>query len=243
MPGSDLFELLDLGGASGARSLCQLAGAAVQSVPGCSAASAVMWAQGEPELAAATHPDLPRLVEVQVQAGRGPAIDALASIGEPVSCPDTLDSERWPQFGAAALLIGVRCALISAHLASGGGAVTLMLAGTRPRCIDPRQAQMAELLGALGGAVIGAVARYDHARRTASQLQDAADGRAVVDQAKGILMHAFGCSADEALDRLRQVSQRRNIRAVDLAREIVESGVKRSGRAGGSAHLGPATAR
>ena len=95
--------------------------------------------------------------------------------------------------------------------------------GARPQSIDPRQAQSTQTLGALGGAVLGAVSVYRDARRTASQLQDAADARAVVDQAKGILMHALGCSADEALRHLRETSQRKNVRAIDVAREIVAS--------------------
>ncbi|HUC56496.1 MAG TPA: ANTAR domain-containing protein [Streptosporangiaceae bacterium] len=224
MPGSNLFELMNLGGGSDARSLSQLAVAAVRSVPGCLAANVALWTRGEPVLIASTHPDLPALIEVQVSAGRGPALDALSRIPEPVSCPDTLADERWPEFSSTALLAGVRCSLSSAHRARDGAAVTLTLAGARSRCIDPRQSQTAELLGALGSAVIGAVSQYDDARRTASQLLDAAEGRAVVDQAKGILMHALGCTAEEALERLRQASQRRNIRAVDLAREVVESG-------------------
>jgi hypothetical protein len=239
MPGPDLFELLDLDGASGARSLSQLADAAVRSVPGCAAANVVMWADGEPAVITSTHPHLPALIEVQVLAGRGPVLDALNRIPETVSCSDTLADERWPEFASAALRVGVRCSLSSAHRAKGG-AVTLTVAGARPRCIDPRQAQMAELIGALGGAMIGAVSQYDEARRTASQLKDAADGRAIVDQAKGILMHAFGCTADEALERLRQASQRRNIRAVELAREVVESGGR---QADGSAPVGHAKAR
>jgi len=39
MPGSNLFELMNLGGGSDARSLSQLAVAAVRSVPGCLAVS------------------------------------------------------------------------------------------------------------------------------------------------------------------------------------------------------------
>jgi hypothetical protein len=239
MPGSDLSQLLDIGNGSDARSLNQLAVAAVQSVAGCAAANVVLWADGEPVLVASTHPDLPGLVAVQVGSGRGPALDALARVGEPVSCQDTLASDRWPEYAAAALRAGVRCSLSFAHEARGV-AVTLTLFGARPRCIDPRRAQMAELLGALGGAVIGAVSQYDDARRTASQLRDAAQARAVVDQAKGILMHAFGCSADEALTRLKEASQRRNIKATELAREIVESGVKRKD---GGASLGPEASR
>jgi AmiR/NasT family two-component response regulator len=45
--------------------------------------------------------------------------------------------------------------------------------------------------------------------------------RSVVDQAKGILMHAFRCGAEDALRRLRQESQRRHIKVTEVAAEIV----------------------
>jgi hypothetical protein len=222
MPGSDLTDLLDIAGASDTRSLSQLATAAVQSVPGCSAANVVTWQHGEPVLIASTHPDLPLLVHVELESGRGPALDALAS-AEQVSCPDTLTEERYPEYATCALGIGARCSLTFAYLA-GNGAVSLSLYGARPRSIDPRQAQPAEALGALGGAVLGAVSVYNDAKRTASQLRDGAEARAVVDQAKGILMHALGCSAEEALARMRQTSQQKNVKAIDVARDIIESG-------------------
>jgi hypothetical protein len=44
-----------------------------------------------------------------------------------------------------------------------------------------------------------------------------------VDQAKGILMHALGCSAADALERMRQVSQRTNLRATDVAQRIIDA--------------------
>jgi len=45
--------------------------------------------------------------------------------------------------------------------------------------------------------------------------------RSVVDQAKGILMHALGCDADDALRRLRQESQRRHVKVTEVAAEVV----------------------
>jgi len=223
MPGSDLAELLDIAAASDARSLSQLATAAALSVPGCSAANVVMWQGSESVLVASSHPDLPRLAHVQLESGRGPVFGALDRPGEPVGCADTLADERWPEYAAAALAAGVRCSLTFGYLGESHS-VSLTLFGARPRSIDPRRAQPAEMLGVLGGALLGAVSVYDDARRTASQLRDAAAGRAVVDQAKGILMHALGCSADEALEHMRQTSQQRNVRAIDVAKEIVESG-------------------
>ena len=46
--------------------------------------------------------------------------------------------------------------------------------------------------------------------------------RAVVDQAKGILMHALGCSASDALERMRRVSQTQHVKVTDVARQVVE---------------------
>jgi AmiR/NasT family two-component response regulator len=43
----------------------------------------------------------------------------------------------------------------------------------------------------------------------------------VVDQAKGILMHALGCDAEGALKRLRQESQRRHVKVTEVATEVV----------------------
>jgi AmiR/NasT family two-component response regulator len=43
----------------------------------------------------------------------------------------------------------------------------------------------------------------------------------VVDQAKGILMHALDCDADDALQRLRQESQRRHVKVTEVASEVV----------------------
>jgi AmiR/NasT family two-component response regulator len=70
---------------------------------------------------------------------------------------------------------------------------------------------------------VGAVSDYRDSQRTTAQLRDAAEGRALVDQAKGILMHALGCSAEEALERIRDVSQRSNIKATEVASRVIDS--------------------
>ena len=61
---------------------------------------------------------------------------------------------------------------------------------------------MADTLAAFGGAMLTNATAYGQAQRTASQLKDAVVARSVVDQAKGILMHALGCDAEGALRRL-----------------------------------------
>lgn len=224
MPSTDLADrtaaLLSLTAASEERSLSQLTGLAAGEVTGCAAADVAVWRRGELAARASSHPDPPRLIEVQLTTGRGPLLDAMTG-GGPVTCPDTLSEARWPEFAAAALRLGIRSCVVLTY--RGQALVTLSLFGLRPRAIDPDQIQLAELLVAYGGALVGAVAEYGDSRRLADQLREAAPSRAIVDQAKGILMHALGCSADDALERMRQVSQRSNLRATEVAQRVIDA--------------------
>jgi hypothetical protein len=54
------------------------------------------------------------------------------------------------------------------------------------------------------------------------QLHDALSSRAVIEQAKGIVMTHRRCSADEAFQALRQLSQDRNVKLRDIATALVE---------------------
>jgi hypothetical protein len=257
LPGSDLADraaaLLSLAATTEERSLSQLTALAASQVPGCAAAHVGVWRDGELITQAASHPEPSRLVEAQIGSGHGPVLDALAD-GEAVSCPDTLTERRWPDFAVAALRIGVRSAVTLAYremqAAPRGqhgpvaessrqpAAVTLFLVGLRPRAMDADQLQLAELLVAYGGALVGAVSDYGDSRRVAIQLRDAASSRAIVDQAKGILMHALSCSADEALERMREVSQRTNLRATEVAQRVIDAHSRPGSGRDGTADLG-----
>jgi ANTAR domain len=212
--------LLSIAEASESRSLNDLVAQATRQVPACSGAGAVLWRDGEPVMVAASHPALPELIEVQLACGRGPMIDALGG-GEPVGCPDTLDRTRWPEYAMAALRLGVRCSLSLAY-PSGADVVGLSLFGARRATLGPDSVAAAERLGAFGGAVMGVASEYGEARRAVWQLRDGAESRAVVDQAKGVLMHALGCGAEEALARMRQVSQARNMKVTEVAARVID---------------------
>jgi hypothetical protein len=225
MPRSDLAQetadLLSAANISEARALDQLVALATHQVTACLGATAALWHGDEPVVRAASHPDLPELISVQLASGRGPVLDALAGNG-PVSCPDTLTEERWPEYAEAGLRRGMRCSVTLAYL-SGAGAVTLSLFGARPHSLDSGQMTLAKLLTAVGGALMGNAAEYGDARRAALQLSAAAESRALVDQAKGMLMQALGCTAEDALDKMRQLSQEQNLRVTDIAQRIIDS--------------------
>ena len=223
--GHEAAELLSLTSGGEARSLNRLAELAAWQVPACAGAHAAVWRDGEVIAAAATHPDLAELADLQLNVGHGPLV-AAADGGALISCPDLLDETRWPEYAEAALRRGVRC---SVHLVRElpHGALVLSLVGVRPGALDAQSDPMADTLAAFGGAMLANATAYGQAKRTASQLKDAVVTRPVVDQAKGILMHALGCDADEALRRLRHESQRRHVKVTDVAAEIV-AGAKTS---------------
>jgi hypothetical protein len=168
-----------------------------------------------------SHPSLPDLIEAEVSSGRGPALDAMRT-GQPVSCPDILDEDRWPEYAAAALRQGVRCSLSLAYQ-SGGSALCLSLFSARPRMLGTGSVAVAERLVTFGTALVDITTEYREARRDQLQLRDAAQSRAQVDQAKGVLMHALHCTADEALVQLRQISQARNMKVAEVAAQIINS--------------------
>ena len=218
--GQEAAELVRLSNGE-VKALQKLAELAVRQVPGCAAAHATIWRDGELVQMAATHPDAAELADLAIKTRHGPLIAAVRD-GTPMSCPDTLTEDRWPRWAEEALWRGVRC---SVHLVRQVPPATLVLSlfGVRPRVMDADSAPIAEMLARFGGTVFANTLAYGEAQRTATQLKDSVAARAVTDQAKGILMHALGCDADEALKFLRRESQRRHLKVTEVAAMIIET--------------------
>ncbi|MQA77340.1 MAG: ANTAR domain-containing protein [Streptosporangiales bacterium] len=70
------------------------------------------------------------------------------------------------------------------------------------------------------GAVMVAIRLAEQAELL-DQLERALESRAVINQAKGVVMAQEHCTADQAFAILRTASQRRNTKLRDLARAIV----------------------
>ena len=219
-------ELLSLSN-SEAKSLGKLAELAVSQVPGCAAAHAAIWRDGELIAMAASHPDAAWLAELEIAAGRGPLLSAVRH-GQPLSSPDLLEETRWPEWADEALRRGIRNAV---YLVRQFPPMTLVLAlfGVRAAVLDAESVPMAQTLARFGGMVFANTLAYGEAQRTATQLKDSVAARAITDQAKGILMHALGCDADEALRYMRRESQKRHIKVTEVAARIIATYGRGSG--------------
>jgi AmiR/NasT family two-component response regulator len=62
---------------------------------------------------------------------------------------------------------------------------------------------------------------YADAQDLSDRLGDAMQARATLEQAKGIVMGARRCGADEAFEVLRRASQRENVKLREIAERIV----------------------
>jgi GAF domain-containing protein len=195
---------------------------ATQTVRGCAGATAVRWSvaeTSEPLDQAGTHPDLAYLTEIQCARRAGPIFDVARS-ESPGFCADTLAETRWPDYTPLALQRGVRCFADTVYR-TGPVIVTLTMYGVAPGALDQRELSLGALLAAQGGAAVSNTRLYEGAHRTATQLRQAVEARSVVEQAKGVLMHAMNCDADTAFNELKRISQTRHVKLTAIAQRIV----------------------
>lgn len=208
--------------ASATVALRRVAELALHTVQGCAGATAIRWSAGrdsEPLDHSGTHPDLAYLSEIQCARRTGPTVEVARS-ETPVFCDDTLAETRWPDYTPLALQRGVRCFADTVYR-TGAVIVTLTMYGAVPGALDRRELSLGALLAAQGGAAMSNTRLYEDAHRTAAQLRQAVEARSIVDQAKGVLMHAMGCDADTAFAELKRISQTRHMKLTAIAQRIV----------------------
>ncbi|MEV4255560.1 GAF and ANTAR domain-containing protein [Spirillospora sp. NPDC049652] len=223
----EIARLGVVGESSDVGTLSRVSDLASQAVPGCAGASAVRWAMpgegataevAEPLAYAASHPELAEITDRQLARGKGPVFEVVAT-RRPLTADDVLAEARWSETTSDMLRRGIRCFTTTPHV-NPPVLVTLTLYGVTPGSLDPDHA-LASLLAAQSSAAVSNTLQYDQVNRTATQLKEAVESRAIVDQAKGILMHALGCDADQAFAEMRRISQTRHLKLTALAQRIV----------------------
>ncbi|MFW3168602.1 GAF and ANTAR domain-containing protein [Geodermatophilus sp. CPCC 206100] len=169
------------------------------------------------------------LDQQQYAADSGPSV-AAARTGGTVTVEDTAAEGGHREFARLARRRGVT-AVLAVGLPTGGrtgGALTVYrttAGGLGPVAV--------ELARALAGYAAGAVTKGQPAGAP-RDVRLTMQSRAVIEQAKGVLMARHHCSADEAFTWLATESQRTNRKLRDLAVDLVAA-VQRAGAAGGRA--------
>jgi GAF domain-containing protein len=191
---------------------------AVEAADGC---SVTMRVNGVPTAPAADDDWATRLDKMQFVEQEGPCLDCLRE-GVVTRVRDLGDDGRFPSWGPRAVEEGARSALSLPLTADGRTVGALNLYSRRPAAFGPQELAFGQLLAAHASLGVQAAAAYYSSRDLAEQMRRALESRAVIDQAKGVLMARQGCRADLAFDLLVRESQRSNRKLRDVAQELVD---------------------
>jgi PAS domain-containing protein len=157
---------------------------------------------------------------LQLQAGEGPCWDAHLT-GTVVVSTDVRADERWPDL--ARLASGEVHSVVALPLREGEQPVGVInVYSSSADAFGPDSRRIAELVAAAVGGVLQSVAEREALRDLAANLEKALTSRAIIDQAKGVLMARLGVGADDAFARLVTLSNRLNVKLRDLAQLVVE---------------------
>src|SRR3954471_4731320 len=163
------------------------------------------------------------LDDAQYESGQGPCLTVLDS-PDPVSLDDAGELENgWDHFSRAARDLGVHSTL-SMHLPIDSGEVAASLNLYSKQQLQ-ESSERIEHASHFAEQLAAAILSVDAHRSTAKLARDLAEAmrtRAVIEQAKGILMADKRIDADEAFHQLTRLSQHSNMKLRDVARRLVE---------------------
>jgi GAF domain-containing protein len=157
--------------------------------------------------------------ELQYERGYGPCIDAGLS-GTVLAIPDMRRETRWPDYAAAVIPRGV-LASFSIPLPLQTQLVGALNCYSRtPDSLDDQIHLGTELAAHIAVAAANAYTHTETAR-LAQDMETAMTSRAVIEQAKGMIMAQNRCDAEMAFEILRRASMGRNVKLRDVATDMV----------------------
>jgi hypothetical protein len=196
-------------------------------VPGADLVSITLRSpEGEFHTPTETDPVATKLDQVQYDTGEGPCVTAAQPSGPDFVHSDDLANEPlWPTFGPAAVEFGYHSVLATALLHDArppqlSGALNIYT--QKPGNLHPDTQFTALLLATHASLALAGTEAVRKAELQAENLRRAISSRDVIGQAKGILMHRRGISADEAFELIRRTSQDLNVKLADLATILTE---------------------
>jgi GAF domain-containing protein len=207
--------------------LTRVATYAVSAIPGADGAGLTLLEEDRADTIVATAPFVREIDDIQYGMGQGPCITA-ANEGRTIISGSLGGDSRWPRFGGRVARRGVH-SVVSLPLIVPDGVVGAMNVYAHAKdAFDDRAAELGEIFAAPAAIAVQNAQVLAQTRRLATQLQTALETRAVIDRAVGILMSRTGGTEQQALARLRILSQQEHHKLAIVARQIVDEAVRRA---------------
>jgi GAF domain-containing protein len=168
---------------------------------------------------------LGHLEDLQIRHQEGPCISAFDD-KELVSAQDLTQETRWPLFSPAAVARGVRAVLASPlpYNQDAVGVVAVLSEDRHPWSPEGELALLA--FTDLAALLIASMMQGEQQSELATQLQGALNSRAVIEQAKGVLIGQQGLSAHAAYLQLRDQARAERRKLVAVCADLVHSAAR-----------------
>jgi len=201
--------------------LQRIAELAKQTIPGVAEASVSLVVSDKATTPAATGRLAVDLDESQYGRGHGPCLEA--AVGREIrEITDAREETRWPDYARSAVERGSLSSLSVPVPVQDSVHAALNLYAIEARAFGDDAKAVARELASYAAAAAANMYLYESTRHLAEHLDRAMQSRAVIEQAKGILMAQRRCDAAEAFNILAAASQRSNRKLRDIAAAIVE---------------------
>lgn len=212
--------------------LAQVAAFAANAIPGADGAGVTLLridgSDSHVEALAASQPFVEEIDEIQyVVLKEGPCITA-ALEGRTVRSGSLGGEKMWPRFGPRVGRLGVHSALSLPLLLPDQvvGAINVYAYGKD--VFDEHAAQIGELFAGPAAVAVHNAEVLTRALALTEQLQTALSTRPVIDQAIGLIRGRTGATAEEAFERLREISQTEHTKLAVVAQRTVDEAVRRA---------------
>ncbi len=202
--------------------LTEICRIAVRAVPRAEGASITAMGEGGPGAVAASDDWSKSLDEMQYEEHEGPCLDA-ARTGVVFRIRDMANEPRWPSYMPNAVENGARSMLSLPMSVESKTLGALNVYARVPDAFTAVEVSIAEVIAGHASLATQTASTLFRHREVAEQLQEAMRPRAVIDQAKGVLMGTRRCSADEAFAILVELSQESNTKLREVAAQLIEA--------------------
>jgi len=205
--------------------LSRVAELAKATIPGADEVSVTLMDKDKARTVAFTGGLAVHLDERQYAKGFGPCMDA-AQGGQTITIPDTSTEAGYPDFAAVAHRAGVRSSLSVGMPTPQRTVGGLNIYSTSLDAFDTEAVALGQAFAEYAAVALLNAALIDSKDGLARQLEQAMATRAVIEQAKGVLMGRLGCSPEEAFAHLSRRSQNANRKLHVVAAELVAEAQK-----------------
>jgi GAF domain-containing protein len=167
------------------------------------------------------------LEELQIRHQEGPCIDAFED-KELVRAEDLTQEQRWPSFRKHAVARGIG-AVLASPIPYNQDAVGVVVVASEDRHPWSAEAELALLAFTdLAALLIASMLMGEQQTELAAQLQSALNTRAIIEQAKGVLIGQQGITAHAAYAQLRAQARAERRKLAIVSAEVVRNAIRES---------------